>query len=634
MSDINFATSTVERRQEYFKHSKHTNGFDFLTYRKKVMTEDEEKLGQKIIDNFEEAYRAKERAGVFKDMEIAEAYWSGDFENKTEDQLSNTNIINTNIETQVADLMDQSIDIQLRAYDPSDSPYISRARMIGDKILEVNKMPLKMQKITRRFKKFGHSWIRALFNPELLEGMGCPEIVSVSSADVYPDPAIINAEDINKGRFFIETIPATIHWAEQKFGMEKASAIYPGYKPYGDVRLNKMFGNDIDTSGERYLHLLYWCKYQDKNGKEKLRLIQCSGCGVILKDSMNFEKEKGIAVFPTTREVRYPYWEVCDMERENSIWGKSNASLLYPLQDVADELDNAILSNARLTGNPKKLITTSSGIDPEKIDNTEGQVIISNTADGYRNVDAPTMPQYIINRRDQIIQNERNIVSRVSDQQSGIKQYGVDTATESLALQQNAMKSVDATKTVIQIILADVLMYCMELAIEYWNEPMFFGDDEKGFEYFSPHQLSQVPVMVPTDETYRKAFEAENPGKEIPEYMEKKTKAGKTVKRKLHVILSVSVGAGIPKNKAFIYNMLNELYAKKAMSLKTYREYLEEYMGIPFDEEEQMELIPQTPTGGSNNPIPTSNDVFKTGGVSPEALNRLEKQRGGIENVK
>ena len=52
MSDINFATSTVERRQEYFKHSKHTNGFDFLTYRKKVMTAEEEELGQKIMDNY------------------------------------------------------------------------------------------------------------------------------------------------------------------------------------------------------------------------------------------------------------------------------------------------------------------------------------------------------------------------------------------------------------------------------------------------------------------------------------------------------------------------------------------------------------------------------------------------------
>ena len=60
-----------------------------------------------------------------------------------------------------------------------------------------------------------------------------------------------------------------------------------------------------------------------------------------------------------------------------------------------------------------------------------------------------------------------------------------------------------------------------------------------------------------------------------------------------------------------------------------YREYMEEYMGIPFDEEEQMELIPQA-SKGEANPIPTSNDVFKTGGVGPEALNRLEKQRGGM----
>ena len=77
MSDINFATSTVERRQEYFKHSKHTNGFDFLSYRKKIMTEDEEELGQKIMDNFEEAldnlandwleesvYMIEEKAGI------------------------------------------------------------------------------------------------------------------------------------------------------------------------------------------------------------------------------------------------------------------------------------------------------------------------------------------------------------------------------------------------------------------------------------------------------------------------------------------------------------------------------------------------------------------------------------------
>lgn len=630
MSDISYATSTEERRKEYFKHGKHTNGFDFLTYRKKIMTKDEEELGQKIIDNFEEAYRAKERAGVFRDMEIAESYWSGEWANKTPDMICNTNFINSNVETQVADLMDQNIDVEPRPYEPSDAPYVPRVRLIADKILEVNKMPLKMQRITRRFKKFGHGWIRVLFNPDLLEGIGCPDIQSISSADIYPDPAVIDVDDINKGRFFIEAFATTIKWAEDTFGMEKASAIYPDYRPYSD-RLNKMFSDDIDTSGERYLHILYWTKYKDKSGKERLRLIQCSGCGVILKDSMKFEDEKGIAVFPDTREVRYPYWETTDMERENSIWGKSNASLLYPLQDMVDDLDNSIQENARLNGNPQKIITTSSGIDPDMIDNTAGQTVISNTSDGMKYVDPPNMPSYIINRRDNIIQNDRMIVSRVSDQQAGIKQHGVDTATESLALQQNAMKSIDATKTVLQIVLADVFMYCIELALEYWDEGMFFNDGKDNFEYFTPSDIKEVPQLIPADEKFKNAFKAEHPNKEVPEYMEK-IKRGKAVKKKLHVLMNVSVGAGIPKNKALMYNVINEVFGKQVMTPIKYREYMEEYVGLPFDEDEKamMEMQQNGPAGvpqEGNLPMEQSRDVFASGGVNPEALQRIENQR-------
>lgn len=317
------------------------------------------------------------------------------------------------------------------------------------------------------------------------------------------------------------------------------------------------------------------------------------------------------------------------MERENSVWGKSNASLLYPLQDVADELDNSILSNARLVGNPKKLITTASGIDPEKIDNAEGQVIISHTADGYRTIDAPSMPQYVINRRDQIIQNERMIVSRVSDQQAGVKQHGVDTATESLALQQNSMKSVDATKTILQLILADVIMYCIELAIEYWDEDMFFENDKKDFDHFIPSQLKSIPVLQPATQVYKDAFKAINPNIEPPEYMEKTNKKGKTEKRKIHVILSVSVGAGIPKNKALMYNVINEAYAKGAMSREEYRKKLEEYIGLPYKEEDE-QLTAQAETANNDAIFAgQSRDVFSGGGVNPSALNRIEEQRTG-----
>ena len=119
--------------------------------------------------------------------------------------------------------------------------------------------------------------------------------------------------------------------------------------------------------------------------------------------------------------------------------------------------------------------------------------------------------------------------------------------------------------------------------------------------------------------------------------MEKKSKKGETIKRKIHVMLSVSVGAGIPKNKAFMYNVLNELYGKGAMSLKTYREYMEEYMGIPFGDDEQAELIPQTSNSNNTESLPmgSSRDVFSSGGVNPSALDRIEKERtGGNYNVK
>lgn len=620
-------TDVDERRREYFIHSKKTDGYNFSLYRTKIMTEEERKLGERIVVDFRNAYEAKERAGVFKDMAIAEQYWSGEFQNKTPDMLANVNFINSNIETQVADLMDQNIDIEPHPYEPSDEPYTERVRKIGEKILALNNIPLKIQRIVRGFKMFGHGWIQVLFNPKMLEGKGCPEIEYVSSNEIFPDPAISKVDDINKGRFFIRAYPSTIKEAERQFGMEKASAIYPGYAPYRDVNISSALKGTIDTTAENYLHILYWTYYED-NGKQKLRLIQCSGCGVILKDSLDFEKDKGIAVFPTTDEPRYPYWLCSDMERENSIWGKSNASLLYPLQDVSDEIDNAILANARLTGNPQRLILSNSGIDPEQIDNVEGTTIISNVADGVTYMQPPSMPQYIIDRRNQIVQNERIIVSRVSDQQAGVKQHGVDTATESLALQQNALKAVDATKTILQLILADVLMYCIELAIEYWNEDMFFVDENKQFEHFNPHDLTQIPELTLADENYIKAFKTINPNAtNIPLYMEKQ-KGNKTVTRKIHVLMSLSIGAGMPKNKAFMYNIINETFNKGAMTQDEYREKLNEYVGLPYDKSMKQQTNQQNSVEQGNVPMGQSRDALN-GGVSPNTLNKIEEQRTG-----
>ena len=59
--------------------------------------------------------------------------------------------------------------------------------------------------------------------------------------------------------------------------------------------------------------------------------------------------------------------------------------------------------------------------------------------------------------------------------------------------------------------------------------------------------------------------------------------------------LSVTVGAGLPNNRAYRYSMVRQAYADKAISKKEYRRYLVKQLGlniqeIPESQEEQQEL--------------------------------------------
>ncbi len=402
-----------------------------------------------------------------------------------------------------------------------------------------------------------------------------------------------------------------------------------GYRPYSQKL--QISDNDYIDQKENYMHILYWTHYTDKKGNKKLRLIQCSGCGVILKDSLDYENTKDVSIFP---DEKYPYWAINDMERENSIWGKTNASLLYPVQDIIDDLDNSILANARLNGNPMKQVLSSSGIDPEKVDNTAGQVVTSDVVNGISYVMPPEMPSYIINRRNQALQAERQIVSRVTDQQSGVKQAGVDTATESLALQQNALKAVDSTKGIFQLILADVMMYCIELAIEYWDNDMFFeSKNNKGqFDYFNPSMLKNIPQMKPATEKYRKAFKIKHPDMEVPQYMEDENK-----KRKIRLILTVSVGAGLPKNKALMYNIIKESFRDGVITNEEYRKLLIEYVGLPVEEIPQQAQEAQQMSAGGNNGVVipyTQGQNTIQGRVSPNTVREIQgRETGGEASV-
>ena len=545
---------------------------ELYRYRQELLSSEETKEANTIVDNYRAAYQAKDNSGLFDEMELAERYWSGDFGQPEDydDPGSNTNIINTNVETQVASMVDQSIDIELKAYEPADKPYVEKARMILDRIKDANKLPKKIERHERRKCKFGTGIFRVMYNKKLIDKIGCPEIKVCNPAYIFVDSNIVSLDDLQEAEYIVECIPKSIYWAEQKFGKERAWAIAPGYNPTdSSVVFRENIEPNYDMTSDHYLHLLYWCK--TKEGK--LRLIQLSGCGIILSDS---EEDKEYNYF--TDDGRYPYFFTVDMEREGTIWGKSVCSLLFSLQDEIDDYTNMIRRNARLIGNPIKLVSTSSGIEIDKLDNTAGQVVPTNDINGIKYMDPPQMPSFIQVRRAEALDKERMIISRVSDQQSGIRQAGVQTATESLSLAQSANVATDTRKTMLQDTLNEVFKYCFDLALNYWNVQMFFqGGEDDEFEYFKPSDLKNIPMMKPATPQYVEKFLRNNPDAEPPKFMLSKEK------RPVKLMFNIQVGAGLPTNKAVAFNYILEAYKGGLISKEECRQLMIEYIKLPVE---------------------------------------------------
>ena len=81
----------------------------------------------------------------------------------------------------------------------------------------------------------------------------------------------------------------------------------------------------------------------------------------------------------------------------------------------------------------------------------------------------------------------------------------------------------------------------------------------------------------------------------VKEIAEKEKRGLEETGRKVRYDLSVSVGAGLPNNKAYRYNIVRQAYADKALSKKEYRNYLVKNLGLnipntPETAEEQQEL--------------------------------------------
>ena len=482
---------------------------------------------------------SRDRNELNEKMKKYNRYWEGEASGKKSenDPASNTNIIHANVEGQVAQLIEQSIAVVPAPVTPADVPFAEKVRVILEFILNQNRLIRKLDIHERRREKYGTGILRVTFDPTSLGGQGLPVIESVQNDAVFVDPCITDPYRINEAEFVIERIKKSIYWAREHYGDEIAAKIQPNFDPAYNAP-----DEDVNNTGDNdwYTHLLVWT---NKGGT--LRLVEMTGCGIILSDS-------GEGFYKTPC---YPYFFTPLYHRENSIWGKGDVELLIPLQDLINDLDDQIRINARLTGNPQRLIETGSGIDLDALTNEAGLNIPVNTVNAVRNLEAPSLPAYIENRRNTAIQYECQRITRFSDQMAGSNQREGATATEVMALQQAGNQAMTHKKLILQETLSEVFSYCLLLVKQFWTEEMAFRitDKKDEFMYFTPSDLAEI-----TDEKGKKCD--------------------------ARFDISVTVGAGMPKNKAFIYKLMTELCAGGIISPQEARKFLSEQLGLPISE--------------------------------------------------
>ncbi|MDR0931371.1 MAG: hypothetical protein LBM38_06520 [Clostridiales bacterium] len=457
--------------------------------REQVMSTAERELAERILGYYKSSWEDKERRGLFDLWEKVESYWEGNPRpaRSENDPNSNVNFIHAGVEGQVALLVEQPIKINVKPVTPSEVSYAGQVKIMLDWIKDKNKMRRKIDMHERRREKFGTGIFRVLYDPDAIEGFGLPIIDTCNPAYVFCDPGVSDIYKIQQGEFIIETLQKPISFAREQFGDEKAGLIVSGYDPLD----NYIFAENEDNDGA-YLHIMAWIR---TNGK--LRLVQMSGCGVILQDS--FELTDGESFYPSNR---YPYFFTPLYIREGTVWAKGDAELLLSLQDLVDDLDDQIRINARLSGNPQRLVDISANIDLDKWTNESGLIIPTSNIDGVKYLTPPDMPSYPLERRNDALKYEREMVSRFSDQMLGKHALGVSTASEASALISQGGVVIRHKKALLQETLSEMFDYILLLIKEYYTDGKIFrvnNGESDAFEMICGRELKSIPNLVTLD---------------------------------------------------------------------------------------------------------------------------------------
>ena len=541
---------------------------------------------------------------LYTRMEKEQKAYSGDQELKDGAPNSRVNIINANVEGQLTALVEQNLSVMCRGQGPSDQNFANWARIGLDWTLRQNHIKKILDRHERRRLLFGWGWKKVWFDPDALNGFGLARIETPPLNAMFVDMKITDVMNLHEADYIAEVMPKSKTWADsQEQYKHRAKNIY-----YGGTDRSTIFSKDRTMDDEDIFWLVQlWTKTDGM-----LRKIEFSEDGVFLYDSFDDAKE------PYYRYNRYPYFLTNLYYEEGELYGFGDGKLLRPLQDMLNDLYDQIRRQARP---PRIFFDPNSNVDLDGMDETDEPIPC----------DDPTRNIYVaeIGRVNpglwQLLQNIHQEIQRVTRYSELMMGQGssAKTATESAIQQQQGNSATDHKKLMLQDTLEDVCKYVLDLMIEnYEGGKMFRIDEDKNdYEWIEFEQLDKVPQMKPGTDAYARSYLEANPNAKPEDYKWMQVESGET--KSVELDIEISIGAGLPKNKAFLYQMVEQLAplvieGKPVISWPETRKFIKDFLGMPLGDDT---LVMPAPVPGQPTPgtIPNADATGLTAGGGVQA---------------
>lgn len=520
---------------------------------------------------------------------------------------SKINVLNANIEGQAAMVIEQNLAISTRGESAGDEEYAEDARIGLDWTLRKNYFKNVLRGFIRRFLKFGTGVFSLYFDRDALDKIGLVKIFPTPLTKIFIDGKIKDPLRVQEAEFVAEAITLSKSQFKDIYGEDKASAISYGTFPIDD---NSVFDVTEGAGDEEAATLVRLWSRQ----KGKLRLEEFSGCGTLLYDShkaggrKDNQKNKDARIKSYYKFVKdkYPYFIAGLYAREGNLFGFGDGKLILPLQKLLNELYDKI----RICARPN-LILYDTNADMS-LDDFDENSLMPRPYDGTQsNNPVQTVPWGVINeawwRLLNNIHDEIQRVTRFSGLMMG-QSKAADTATEASIQHQQGNMATDDKKKIIETTITEMLEYALGLMMEFYTEGRSFRVDaeEKKYKWVDFRSMTNVPVKIPATNEFVNDYRNRNPEAEIPVWQLLTGNDGMPLTKNVDLDIEVNIGAGLPKNKAFITKFVQDLSGvqlvdqtgqpKPAVFWEEMREFLKNYVGLPIrDIDSMMQQMPMMP---------------------------------------